>query len=1356
MKKILPISQIVASLVLIFCNQLAFGSPQHYKHGLTSDIPVFQPFHTSEKLERNADLLTGVVKNGYLLQWDRREIEDIFERNEREIKLLLSLPGEREMVLEVEERHLFSGGHPNIFLASNPNEAVGDFKARFFKGKVEGSENSLVGVSVFEEELVAFIFVDGEHYSIARLRSKKDGAHIMYRESELLQSNTAQCFYDEEKHKVNEGHHGTHRLVDSSNCVTIYVEANYDIYVNKGSVNAAAAYVLGAFNQVSILYDMEDIDLTVSELLIWDEPSPYNGPGASQYLVQFRTYLNGNFNGDLAHLVGFGGGGGVAYLNVLCSSLWGVAYSGIAASYNDVPVYSWTVMVIAHEIGHNLGSPHTHACAWNGNNTAIDGCGPEAGYSEGCDGPLPSGGTVMSYCHLVGNVGIDLSLGFGPQPGDLMRNNVYSASCLDDCEPVTDDAGIIALASPDGLICETSIVPEITLFNFGVNQIDSVWIFYQIHQMPKDSFHWTGSLQPFSSKNVELPPVNANFGQNEVLAYTTLPNGQTDSNPENDTLGSQFYVGSNSLTLQIVLDQYPNETTWFLEKSGTPVLSGGPYGGYSNGDTVTYNFCTVSGCYLFTILDSFGDGICCLYGEGSYQLIDNNTGDTLAIGGEFGFIDTASFCLDAPFLAEIILGNDVECGQESNGSAIAQAIGGSGSYSFHWSNGSQDSIADQLSEGLYFLTATDGVDTIVDSVYIEDPNSIWYADNDGDGFGNPLDSIIACEQPTGYVDNNLDCDDTDPDVNPDAVEVCDGIDNNCDGNIDFGIPPAAVCQDASIYIDSSGVAHLHAWEIDGGSYDTCGIEMTMVSDSEFDCHQIGVHEVQLMVFDAADRSDTCTSEVTVIDNLAPVLVCKNATVQIETGDNPVQIDAQMFDDGSWDNCDSFSLDYNGPMEVDCLDAGSHDVELTATDASGNESTCAVQLHVWCADVSHQISGTIEVESGFELEGVDVGVSGFVDSTVQTNSDGVYSITLPTGFNYEIAPSLDAMNTNGLTTLNLILIQRHILGIQELGSPYKIIAADVNMDDQVSTIDLVILQSYILGSINELSHGISWRFLPADYVFSDPSSPFLDDWPEERLYDTLSQDQLEQDWIGIKIGDVNDGVSSSGIRTGDRDFVFEISTESYLNNEELKYSFYPETSGEIYGFQLEINWLEDWQEVQIDRTGSQLPDFHKEHIFKDREEGVVRINWWSDRALFVHSDVELFSLIVRKGENPDAAFPKLNQESRRLAPQVYVRNLEPRGIGLRERAESEARLKLYQNRPNPLADKTTIAFELPDPMHFEMEVFDNDGRVLFRRQGNGFEGLNYIRLDMSDFPAGIYHYRLSTDIGEKTRQMILVE
>ncbi len=93
----------------------------------------------------------------------------------------------------------------------------------------------------------------------------------------------------------------------------------------------------------------------------------------------------------------------------------------------------------------------------------------------------------------------------------------------------------------------------------------------------------------------------------------------------------------------------------------------------------------------------------------------------------------------------------------------------------------------------------DGEDNDCDGTIDESPvdGAIWYADDDGDTYGDPDNSVMACEQPAGFVDNADDCDDSDAGINPDAAEVCDGFDNNCNGLTD-GQEPGLVCGDAVI------------------------------------------------------------------------------------------------------------------------------------------------------------------------------------------------------------------------------------------------------------------------------------------------------------------------------------------------------------------------------------------------------------------------------------------------------------------------------------------------------------------------------------------------------------------------------
>ena len=220
------------------------------------------------------------------------------------------------------------------------------------------------------------------------------------------------------------------------------------LFQNKGSVEATATYIESFFNQVAVLYTAENINTVISFINVWDTNDPFGGTNSGDIIDAFQRYIlqGAALNGDLGHLVAMdpGGLGGVARnIGVLCVNDDGrLAYSDIASSFTDVPTYSWTVQVFTHEMGHNLGSPHTHGCYWNGNGTQIDDCGnvgQQTPEGAGCFNPaspnIPSfaeGGTIMSYCHLS-FVGINFANGFGDQPGDLIRVYYNGAPCLSEC-----------------------------------------------------------------------------------------------------------------------------------------------------------------------------------------------------------------------------------------------------------------------------------------------------------------------------------------------------------------------------------------------------------------------------------------------------------------------------------------------------------------------------------------------------------------------------------------------------------------------------------------------------------------------------------------------------------------------------------------------------------------------------------------------------------------------------------------------------------------------------------------------------------------------------------------------------------
>jgi hypothetical protein len=177
-------------------------------------------------------------------------------------------------------------------------------------------------------------------------------------------------------------------------------------------------------NVVATLYQAEQVSITVSQMFIWTTPFAYN----DDIFIRLDEFSNFRtlYNGDLAHLItalpGGGALGGAAGLSVLCSSGFRHAVSDIQETYEQLPTFSYTVYVISHETGHNLGSPHTHNCSWPGG--AIDNCAtPEGGSCA--PGPAGQPHTVMSYCPFPAMNG-----GFGTLPGNLIRTKVQTAACL--------------------------------------------------------------------------------------------------------------------------------------------------------------------------------------------------------------------------------------------------------------------------------------------------------------------------------------------------------------------------------------------------------------------------------------------------------------------------------------------------------------------------------------------------------------------------------------------------------------------------------------------------------------------------------------------------------------------------------------------------------------------------------------------------------------------------------------------------------------------------------------------------------------------------------------------------------------
>jgi hypothetical protein len=403
-------------------------------------------FAISNSTNQRSMQMNSIVSNATVLEFRQANTAAILSAKPENLDFVIPTRAGGNLELQLFRSDFFTPDFTVVTSSSN-GQTVPYSGGVHYWGIIKGDNASLAAISIFNDEVAGMISSPSlGNLVLGKLSNDAQGLHILYNDKDLHASNVPQCFTGEDGGGYGKTLEQQGNQTMTVNCIRLYWEVNYDIYQGKGSVTNAANYVTSLFNQSAILYSNDGIPVSLSQVFVWNTPSPYTGTSTSTLLSQFQSNVN-SFNGDLGHLLGYVGNGGIAAsIGGLCNSNtdYRQCYSDINSTFSNVPTYSWSVEVVTHEQGHLMGSRHTHACAWNGNNTAIDNCGPTAGYAyEGsCSGaPTPvNGGTIMSYCHLVGTVGINFSNGFGPQPKAAILAKYNAATCLTACTGSTCNA----------------------------------------------------------------------------------------------------------------------------------------------------------------------------------------------------------------------------------------------------------------------------------------------------------------------------------------------------------------------------------------------------------------------------------------------------------------------------------------------------------------------------------------------------------------------------------------------------------------------------------------------------------------------------------------------------------------------------------------------------------------------------------------------------------------------------------------------------------------------------------------------------------------------------------------------------
>lgn len=398
----------------------------------------------------NSNTINTSVSEASFFTLDRSALSSLLGRNSQNISLNIpSVSGNVE--LELSQVNFI----PDDFKITTASGKTIDYKrGLYYQGVIKGDQNSMAAISIFENEIMGIVSTNNGNYNLGALLND-NSEYIYYNDRNLLKRFDFKCdvedgygkHYRDNNNKVK--NQGQPNSSSTLNPVKMYYVCDYQMFLDRGSESNVINYVTAIFNQENLLYNNESLSLQLaSAIYVYDVPDSYRTFSTSQtaeILYAFGTDIKNNIpgGGNLAQLLSTRTPvmGAIAWVNVLCQPYEPGSQSGRYAfielenTYNNVPIYSWSVEVMAHETGHNFGSSHTQACIWpslpGGNIGAIDSCvAAEQGSCFTQTQPNPNG-TIMSYCHIPQGGAINFTLGFGPLPGDTMRLRYDESLCID-------------------------------------------------------------------------------------------------------------------------------------------------------------------------------------------------------------------------------------------------------------------------------------------------------------------------------------------------------------------------------------------------------------------------------------------------------------------------------------------------------------------------------------------------------------------------------------------------------------------------------------------------------------------------------------------------------------------------------------------------------------------------------------------------------------------------------------------------------------------------------------------------------------------------------------------------------------
>jgi hypothetical protein len=343
--------------------------------------------------------------------------------------------------------------------------------------------------------------------------------------------------------------------------------------------------------------------------------------------------------------------------------------------------------------------------------------------------------------------------------------------------------------------------------------------------------------------------------------------------------------------------------------------------------------------------------------------------------------------------------------------------------------------------------------------------------------------------------------------------------------------------------------------------------------------------------------------------------------------------------------------------------------------------------------------------------------------------------------------------NGISTLDLVMIQRHILDIKSLDGAYKFVAADVNSDTKINVTDIVELRKLILGVQTKINSNTSWRFIDKNQTFNDITKP----WPLVETINTgiLYHEMMGQDFIGVKIGDINGSavthaVSKAVEPRSNTNLYLMVEDKEVVAGKTIEIPVTAKDYMNVFGYQFTLSGLDV---LAVNSGAIDMKD--KFAIMNDK----LTVAYAAEQAQSFADGQVLFTIIAKANKNAMLS-QSMFITSEITTSEFYNENLEVGKIKLEFRSEPSLATQGYallQNEPNPFKAETKIRFNMPNAGEVKFTLTDITGRVILAKKENALKGMNTITFNRSEIPAaGVVWYTFECGDFTATKKMIILE